>query len=791
DLLEFMLERRAAELLNQPGPHAERALAAMQRAFKREWSHGEPRLMAGFLGALGAISHAGMAQEQVRQLKVLHARAEAGTSDRLDIALGLSRLYWSYNRQTDATDLLQAALEEHQRARAGILSTEANHALETYVEYLQQCGMHVEAERTLLEQLKHPANSQQAIWLVEQLAEVYEHALGHDGTVSLGTGATLYTALVEKLMVAMRHDDKNHRQASIERLMSVYRTAHDKQIKMAARELVAFGREQLPSVLGQQINGYQTIVGLVAENIKTLAGPREGLAFLIQMLNDEPRWFTYLRQDGWNEHAWRLTQWRLEAGELDDLESPLLAVVTRELRRELEARQERNRYMYWQYDNGYFWEAQQDAFLRTAETVYAEYGDSPPTRKYVAQYVAVGLKNYSRGIEMLLASLQQSTLDKDGQHKLVTWLHHENRYSESIPLLQEMMTRWPEDLEYRTMLMRAYHQTQRGTELLALLEQTVTHFQESKRWDEGTIARLSETCLDCALFERSVQYYTEVIALHKRTRPDRGIGGGTLSSYCGGLARAYAGLGRTAEAVDATCEAIISWGSRQQQRQEALTSLTQVLREAKDLEQYVQTLDRESAETGSDKPVVRKALGMVYAEKQEWARAIVQLKIAIQLQPNDTETGAQLLACYDAVGDKPAAIEQLLAALESNPRDIELCRELGGRFNEANRSAEAERAYTSIVELLPREAESHTMLAEVRQEQGRWSEAAQHWQQVATIRALEPTGLVKLANAQIHLQQWDAAKETVKKLRSHPWPARFETLDAEIRILEVRVAGQK
>ena len=50
DLLELMVERRAAELQNQPGPHADKALAALERAFKREWSAGEPRLMADFLG---------------------------------------------------------------------------------------------------------------------------------------------------------------------------------------------------------------------------------------------------------------------------------------------------------------------------------------------------------------------------------------------------------------------------------------------------------------------------------------------------------------------------------------------------------------------------------------------------------------------------------------------------------------------------------------------------------------------------------------------------------------------
>ena len=67
----------------------------------------------------------------------------------------------------------------------------------------------------------------------------------------------------------------------------------------------------------------------------------------------------------------------------------------------------------------------------------------------------------------------------------------------------------------------------------------------------------------------------------------------------------------------------------------AINTLTQVLIDVQDLDQYVQALDRESAETGRDRPVVRKSLGMVYADRRQWVQAITQLKIAVQLQPND------------------------------------------------------------------------------------------------------------------------------------------------------------
>ena len=319
-----------------------------------------------------------------------------------------------------------------------------------------------------------------------------------------------------------------------------------------------------------------------------------------------------------------------------------------------------------------------------------------------------------------------------------------------MPLLLEMVQRWPDNLNYRVSLMRAYFHTQRAVEVLTVLEQADAYFHENKRWNEGVIAQLGQACLDCGLHAQAVKYYGEVIPLHKRTQPNRGVGNGTLSVYCQQLGAAYAGLGKTAEAVDATCEAIVSWGSQQQARRSEFEALVEVLRQSKNLPEYVASLDRESEETGSDKPIVRKALGIVFAHTQQWAPAIVQLKIAIQLEPNDAETNTKLVECFDAQGDKQAAIGQLLASLESNPRNIELCRSLGKRYADLGRSADAERAYASIVELLPNEAEGHAMLAEIRQEQDRWPEAARHWQEVVRIRRLEPTGLLRLAGADPH-----------------------------------------
>ncbi len=299
------------------------------------------------------------------------------------------------------------------------------------------------------------------------------------------------------------------------------------------------------------------------------------------------------------------------------------------------------------------------------------------------------------------------------------------------------------------------------------------------------------SCLENQLYEQSVAYYKELIPLHQRTQPRRGIGNGTLSDYYGKMARAYAGLKKTAEAVDAACGAIISWGSRIQERKQALESLKAVLRESPDLDAYVAELDKQSAETGLQNPIVHKAIGQIYAEKQQFAKAIAQLRLASELQPNDAETYQQLIECYDKQDDKQGAIAELLRAVQLSRRDIKLYQDLGKRYDALGKAKETERAYTSIVEVLPNESESHALLAEIRQQQNRWMEAAAQWAEVAKIRSLEPMGLVRLAEAQIHFGQWDAAQETIRKLQASGWPTRFGDVYGQAAQLQRQLEDQR
>ena len=671
---------------------------------------------------------------------------------------------------------MQLELGEYQHANGGVLPVDANETLGTLVWYFEQRRHYVRGEEVLFEQLKHPLNSRQREWLTQRLYELYENAIRNDGDVSLGRGQTLYRGAAVKIEADMATGSPDHRHRLLNRLCGVYHAANEKKFSGVADDLRAFAFQRFSTIMKREMNNYSSMVSQLAGTLHDIGGSRDGLALLIEQIEREPRWLRYNNQDGWNQYGWMLGQWRVETKELGDLAPRLLKLVLTELHRDLESRQQRNRAMYHRH-NSYYWAEKESDFVRVAEEVCAQRKSSGATVADIAEYLYHGLNRYDRAIEMLLTAWRQDLLEESAQSQLIQYLHERNRHGESIAVLLPLVECHLDNVQYRVWLMHAYFRTQQPAQLLTLLKQTDEHFHKDGRWTETNIAALAASCLENNLFEQSTKYYGEVIPLHQRTQPNRGIGNETLSEYYRQLAQAWAGLKNTPEAVEAACGAIVSWGPRADRRADALNILRDVLRRSPDLDAYVVELDKKIAQTGLDNPLVRKALGQVYLDQGKFDKAIVQLTLAVELQPNDIETHQALLACYDRQGDREGGVQQLLQSVQLSRRDIKLYEDLGRRYAALNRPAEAERANTSIVEMQAHESESHTVLAEIRQGQNRWNEAIHEWRQVVRLRTLEPTGLVKLAEAQIHQQLWDDADATIFQLQSRTWPSRFSDVE--------------
>jgi len=790
DLMEVLVRRRAAELQNQPGPHGDKALEAMKRAFDRQWVQDEQPLMAHLLASLGRIAYKPLADEQVRELEELLRMQKAGTYHRLDVSHHLGIIYYSYDRKEKALDVLFEAIKDYSVAHKGILPVDANGVIGTLVSYLQNIGQYQRGENFLLDELKHPVHDQQKLWLTQQLFNLYHSALSNNGDVSIGKGAKLYKALEQKLRVAADTPDAQHHYQVLDLLIRVYRTAHSLKFTEFADDLRNFGFKLLPELLKKHPTYYDSIVQTTSQAMRDLIGPKEGIAFLLDRMENEPTWLRLNNQDGWSRYSYSLAHWRTEVKDLGDLEPRLLKVVLDELRKDLESRQPRNRNMYARGHNHY-WQEKEADFAKVAEEVHTARKDSGASVKHIADYFYHGLGRTNRAIEILFAAHERKLLDEAGRVQLITYLQSSDRHLEAIALLLPLIEERPESLDYRTRLMTSYHATKQRDKLSATLKAADAYFHQKDRWNQAVIAGLAYACLNTELYNEAVAYFTEVIPLHQRSAARRGVGDGTLADYYASLGRAYSRLGKTAEAIDAVSGAIVAWPGDHHERSRHLQRLQEVMVESANLDAYVTQLDAKEAAAAQGSPVLRKALGKAYKAKEQFAKALAQFKIASELQPEDADTHQEMIACYDRLNDKEGAVRQLYEAVQVSRRNILLYEQMGVRYEQLQRPADAERAFTSMVEMQANETESHTKLAQVRQRQNRWEEAAAHWQRVAELRVLEPTGLLELAKAQIQMKQWDKASETVSRLEKKSWPARFTNVREEAAGLRVKVEQGK
>jgi tetratricopeptide (TPR) repeat protein len=775
DLLEVQVERRAAELQNQPGPHADKAFTALKRAFTRDQADGEPRWIAEFLAELGDVKDITLAKEQRSQLETLHRIAKPGTFDRLQISKCLSDVQSWSGQLPRALDTLEAALNEFETARSGKLPNSANEILERFIGRLETAQQFERGEKYLRNQLTHPIHAEQRNWLTRRWNQLNLVALRNNGTVSLGKGETLYKALTAKIIADIGATRLGQRYPLLAQLASTYRIGHQLAFAGAVGDLQAFAFETLPALLKDDTEQYADTITEFSEALRSLSGPQLAISFLLERAENSPDSVRYSqRQTPWQQYCDRLGRWRTEVKVLGDIEPRLLKFVEAELRRDLRSRDSVNRSIYSRH-NSHFWIEKESAFAKVAEEVLTERQASSAAVEYIAEYFHSSLGREKRAIEILVAARADKRLSDSGIWQLIDYLHRSNRFAESIPHLVGLIERQPEQLAHRTKLMHAYFRTEQPVKLLELLKRTDTLFHEQDRWNEGTLAALAESTLENRLFAPSVAYCEELIPLHQRTSGDR-----ALHRYYTIAANAYAGLGKTKEAVDRASAAVVLWPAGQSDRQVSLDQLVRILQNAPKLEEFIVELDGEKLQSA----VVRMALGRAFIAKNEHARAIPQFRLAAELQPNDAEVYPLLVACFDKIGDQEGAVQQLYDAIGFTRQASSLYADLGKRLGELNRPAAAERANTTIVELQANESESHTLLAEIREKQNRWLEAIRHWERVAEIRKLEPTGLLKLAAAQIHEKQWNNAEASLRKLRTQTWPDRFPEVAKQTRELE-------
>lgn len=810
-LLEFLVERQAAQQVHAAEPHVDAALSALKSAFKGEWKEGEPVLMAGFLASAGGLVEP-LRSEQLRQLRILHDNEKPRTQDRFEIARHRAKALWASEKGEDAIQVARAVLNEYREAQEnGLLPEHAHKAVTTLSSYLESKGEFLAAEKLWREELSRDYNEKQRQWFAVQLYRFYTRALDKNGVCVSGGGKELYRAVQRELQEALaRRTNEKHGRDLVKRLCAIYTEAHEQKIPEVGEDLRAFGFQVFPKILGMyNYRDGQIMVGYLADCFARILGYREALSLLITRAENEPSWIrrqgsaffdfhsidgfpeggqVLIRKQGdfWSSHEHRVGQLRALAKEpLGDLEPRLLSLVLRELRKSLTDRNMRIHSIVHR-SHRHFWKEKADDFFRVAMEVLEETRGSEESVRFIADYLYRGINRCGEAIEVLSQVFHRGALSHAGYQQLVEYLRDQNRLEELIPILEPpegMVGKWPEDINSWTSLMRAYFKTHQKEKVERTREAADLHFHEKKQWHESVISQLAKICLETELYKFSIEYLAEAISLHGKAVGRPGQGDPTLSQYYSLLAQAHTGLGETAKAVDAAAGAIVAWGQKKRNREDAKKTLEEILDKAPDLTAFAKAFHKECGDTRLEKPIIRKALGTVFLRKMAFSDAIVHLEACVESGPFEPEVYQSLILAYDKSGEREKGTERLLSLARASAHQFELYKELGDRLEKEEQALQAERAYTTLAEMSAHESEGHAMLAKIREEHRQWDAGAEHWLRVSQIRSKEPAGYLNRVRCLIHAGKGKEAREILEDFLGKSWPARFGDVHDEARTL--------
>lgn len=785
DLIAMQIHRRAAAAVqNQPGPHAELALAAFRRAYDRPWAEGEKLLMAKLLFDLYYVPSEALAVEQLRQLKGLHDAAPRGTVERLQIAEWYAEILRVRGKWVDAIGVLTPVVAEFVAATKGRFTAESLPAARRLANLCREYQGHAEAEKLWLGWRVVAANEQVKLTIENALNALYAVAFEQDGAVLIGKGEALYVALLGRLNARLRDADPNERWQTLDAYGSLFRVAGAKVYARTGADVLALANGAFPELIKPWDESYPNHVQTVATLVRDHAGIVNAWSFLLDRIEALPAWLRHGRRGGWNLGQWARNQNHAMPLDLPaPLEARLLKVVLAELTDDLRSPRQHHRDMV-DARYGYYWSAKEAEFAAVAEAVLAGAKDSVPTQLYVAEYLFHGCHRTGRAIDVLAELHRAKRLDVGSRNTLSVYLMEVSRFAEAVEVLVPLIDDAPDDTATRFRLMTAYFHLGKPAELRDLFGRSVGRWKEHDRWTIAEIPGFGDAAQACDMHREAADLYAELIPNVQRLQ---GSPNATLAEYYRRHAVSLTKVGKAVEAVDAASGAVVAWGGDTSRRQAALVTLNATVQQAANLEALVAHFDEQQAETGLVNPVLRKALGQAYAARQNYAPAITQLELAVEAQPNDPETFTALIACYDAMNRKPDAIARILQSLDLTRRDLVRYEDLGTRYAAASDPASAERAVTSLVEVTRGESEGQALLARIRQRQDRWAEAIPHWEQVNAVRSLEPAGLIGLAEAQLHLKQFDAARATLQKLRAKTWPSHTGDTPAKVRELEARL----
>ncbi len=530
------------------------------------------------------------------------------------------------------------------------------------------------------------------------------------------SGTELYAVTRERLEKALLVLPPPRIEEILGLTLKLVLTAKEQEVETAADDLVRFSRETLPQVLVRirETQERHRRTNEVADALVEGAGRIAGVLFLITRLEAEPEWYRAADRNGWSSLAKTLARDYRKVKLPPGIQDRLLALVLREIRRDLTSPRHGSRYLYAD-KKGWFWKEKAEVFANEARAIIEEHGNDRGVVLTAARYLYYSLKLKKEATDTLLAAANRGKITDDGRLTLTDWLHRAKRFEEALAQAHKLHGADQNNMDHRRMMILCLDATGRKVEADAYATETIHWFKREGIWDLHARRDLARVMLKLGYFARSEEIYREIVSVYRESPPRRRRHNqDRLSEAYIGLARSLAGLGRTDEGIEAAANGVVAAGKSRGRRNNALRGLKDVFKQVKDLDAWVEAHEAEVAKTGLDAPLLRLAAGSAYLSKKKYAKSIEQLRIARQLSPEDETVHQTFLQAARRTRKKELVEEAWLAHIAAFPRELRLYDQLGLHYDTIGRKDEAERAWTTLVEADPYEPKGREMLNEIR-----------------------------------------------------------------------------
>lgn len=782
---ELQAAAHASKIKDQPGPHVDRCIAAIQAIAAVPWYNGERTAVAERLSNLGKLNDRELQRVRFDAALGLLGVNNEGTSDRLGVALRCAQIARFDERPDRAIEILESELQTY-TANASAWSSEAGKALDQLIRRYHEQKRFLQSERLLVD----IADKLDVDHIRERIWKTRVAALEEGGRTLLGEGQELYAelrdAVWDNVVNPERSADFGPAWSKIQQILYAGRKAKIRATVADVKRLAAVVDKLIRRHSGQHAEIVERLFVLQKENV----GVRASVEFLLTRLRSQPVALQWTQpRSAWNNFAdnlyeatWPAPKKKNQPREVHTAVRPIRDQVERAMFQGFEtglAARDDSQHYYFDRVRVRVYRRGTQRILDAVDRVVKADPDSEPHLIFVVRFLQQQFENHTAAARYLQLAFDRGLLSYNSQVRLADLYFRIENYQDGVTILRKIVETHSGVLDLRFKLMTGYSKLKDQRALNAELDNILENLVDPQEGSLSNLFKVADHCRICGLWKRGAELYD--LAFQRRvwpTGPDPGLSAAWLS-----YAECLRNLNRTSDALDAVAAAWVICGRNSEYRKQSKEKLDEVLAGTDDLAGAAEHVARRAVESGEESSFLRRALGTAFLAEEEFAAAESHLRMALELQPGDRETRKALVKCFDGQQKSDDAVATLINWLEFEPRNIPVYEDLHTRFRKFGLKGQAERAATSIVETGVEESAHHWALAVLREKAGALPSAVAHWERAVDLRTDDPWPLVRLTEACLKAGDRLNARRSFGRLQAKEWDERFEKLPEKMKQL--------